>query len=94
MDQITIEVLSSLSILSSVNAVKLNLVCFDAPAFMSLTQLMMTNAKKGVFQINVDLKSLQIKIAITNFVPTKLLQIVNSKFYKIYSLTKSLILQV
>ena len=28
----------------------------------------MTNAKKGVFQITVDLKSLQIKIAITNFV--------------------------
>jgi len=26
------------------------------------------NAKKGVFQISVDLKSLQIKIAITNFV--------------------------
>ena len=26
------------------------------------------NAKKGVFQITVDLKSLQIKIAITNFV--------------------------
>ena len=26
----------------------------------------MTNAKKGVFQITVDLKSLQIKIAITN----------------------------
>ena len=30
----------------------------------------MTNAKKGVFQITVDLKSLQIKIAITNFVLT------------------------
>ena len=28
----------------------------------------MTNAEKGVFQITVDWKSLQIKIAITNFV--------------------------
>ena len=58
---------------------------------------MMSNAKKGVFQITVDLKSLQIKIAITNFVLIKLLQNVNSKwhlknlrFYKIYSLTKAI----
>ena len=29
---------------------------------------LLVNAKKGVFQITVDLKSLQIKIAITNFV--------------------------
>ena len=55
---------------------------------------MMTNAKKGVFQITVDLKSLQIKIAITNFVFIKL-QNVNSKcyfknlrFYKIFCFTK------
>ena len=37
--------------------------------------------KKGVLQITVDLKSLQIKIAITNFVFIKLLQNVNSKCY-------------
>ena len=36
------------------------------------------NAKKGVFQITVDLKSLQIKITIPNFVFIKLLHIVNS----------------
>ena len=55
----------------------------------------MTNAKKGVFQITVDLKSLQIKITITNFFLIKLLKNVNSKwhfknlrFSKIYSLTK------
>ena len=35
--------------------------------------------QKRVFQITVDLKSLQIKITITNFVFIKLLQIVNSK---------------
>ena len=33
----------------------------DTPAFMSPRQLMMTNDKKGAFQITVDLKSLQIK---------------------------------
>ena len=62
--------------------------------FMSPAQLMMTNDKKGVFQITVDLKSLQIKIAITNFVFIKL-QNVNSKcyfknlrFYKIFCFTK------
>ena len=35
--------------------------------------------KKEVFQITVDLKSLQIKIAITDFVFIKLLQNVNTK---------------
>ena len=29
---------------------------------MSTTQLMMTNDKKGVFQITVDFKSLQLKL--------------------------------
>jgi len=49
--------------------------------------------KKGVLQITVDLKSLQIKIAITNLVFIKLLQNVTSKcyyknlrFYKIFCL--------
>jgi len=37
--------------------------------------------KKEVFQITVDLKSLQIKIAITDFVFIKLLQNVNSKWH-------------
>ena len=48
--------------------------------------------KKGVFQITVDLKSLQIKIAITNIVFIKLLQNVytkcyfkNLRFYKIHT---------
>ena len=61
--------------------ISLILSASDTPAFMSPQQLMMTNDKKGVFQITVDLKSLQIK----------LLQNVNSKsylknfrFYKIF----------
>ena len=40
--------------------------------------ILSASAKKGVFQITVDLKSLQIKITITNLVFIKLLQIVNS----------------
>ena len=44
---------------------------------------------KGVFQINVDLKSLQIKIAITNFVFIKLLQNDISKCKKFKKQTES-----
>ena len=40
-----------------------------------------TNDEKGVFHITVDSKSLQIEIAITNFVFIKLLQNINSKCY-------------
>ena len=62
-------------------------------AILIFFQLMMTNANRGVFQITVDLKSLQIKLQLHVFI--KLLQNVNSKwhfknlrFYKKFSLTK------